>query len=66
MAMDRATKDAIDTIEDALDKAKYALEDLKKLLEPATEPKAKPHPATLPTKQNSGYDSHRWRRGPKK
>ena len=66
MAMDRATKDAIDTIEDALDKAKYALDDLKKLLEPATEPKQKPRLGTLPTKQTSGYDPRRWRRGPKK
>jgi len=66
MAMDRATQDAIDTIEDALDKAKYALDDLKKLLEPVTEPKRKPRTGTLPTKQNSVYDPHRWRRGPKK
>jgi len=66
MAMDRATKDAIDTIEDALDKAKYALDDLKKLLEPATEPREKPRRGPRPDRANSGYDPQRWRRGPKK
>jgi DNA-binding protein H-NS len=66
MAMDRAMKDAVDTIEDALDKAKIALDELKKLLEPATEPKKQPRRGPKPDRANSTYDPHRWRRGPKK